>query len=166
LMEFDPETKRTGPVTTKIIAACMDSSISYVDLLILDDWTYSLTFNSYLCSNQFTVLIMLERRNLFPKVAHELKSLCQQQNQLENIEHKEEVFFMGTEAGRLGQAAIDDTISLFENLKTYLKEILSVDSEEYDEMMKTMIEEMKEYNSYCSLLNFIYSRSFRITWDD
>ncbi|CAG8774065.1 3139_t:CDS:2, partial [Acaulospora morrowiae] len=78
LMEFDPETKRTGPVTTKIIAA---------------------------------FLIMFERRNLFPK-------------------------------------AIDDSISLFENLKTYLREILSVDSEEYDEMMKTMVEEMKEYNSY------------------
>lgn len=115
LMEFDPETKRIGPVSAKLLK---------------------------------TFINVLEQRNVFPMVFHELHSLCEQQGQLENIKREEKSIFKGAESGKLGQMAIDDLASLFYGVKSHLKEILEVSSEEYDEMVQNMSKEMREYDSY------------------
>ncbi|CAG8532075.1 11799_t:CDS:2, partial [Acaulospora morrowiae] len=114
-MEFDPETKRIGPVSRKMIDALIN---------------------------------MFEQRGFFPKVAEELHSLCEQQGQLDDVIFEERPLFKGTKTNKLGQVAIDDTIRIFNNLKTSLNEILGVDSEEYDKMVQAMVKEMNEYNSY------------------
>ncbi|CAG8581535.1 17506_t:CDS:2, partial [Acaulospora morrowiae] len=94
------------------------------------------------------VNILLKARNLDQKVVYEMRSLFDKNDQLEDVKEEENIMPYSSEAGRLGQAAITNTITGLDSVKTFLLPILNVDSEDFDKMLDTMSKELKEFHSY------------------
>ncbi|CAG8483145.1 13968_t:CDS:2 [Acaulospora morrowiae] len=96
-------------------------------------------------------------RNLDNNLAYKLRSLLEQNDKLEDIHEDKNMMRYKTEDGKLGKASVDNAKYVFCNIKPVLLPVLSVTTEEFDEMINVLGKELDNNDSYLDI-NRVYGR--------
>ncbi|CAG8491698.1 7824_t:CDS:2 [Diversispora eburnea] len=99
-------------------------------------------------SSQFFIPDDLRKRGLDPEIVYYLRTYFEKQENLENVIEEKNRLPYGPEAGKLGQAAVENTRLGFSHVKPFLQEALKISSEEFDNKLDIMVKELREYDTY------------------
>ncbi|CAG8580516.1 12376_t:CDS:2 [Acaulospora morrowiae] len=94
----------------------------------------------------------IEEKDLDLRLAYSLRSLVEENGRFENINEEKRIIPVNNQHGRLGQAAIDNNYFGFLVLKNFMLPYLDVESEEFDEMLSTAINEFNEFGAYQEII--------------
>ncbi|CAG8440470.1 11105_t:CDS:2 [Acaulospora morrowiae] len=96
-------------------------------------------------------------RGLDNNITNRLRSLLEQNRQLEDIHEEKNMMRYKTEDVKLGKAAVSNTMYGFYSMKSILTPIIGATSEEYDKMIDVFGKELEDNDSYLDLSR-VYGR--------
>ncbi|RHZ84507.1 hypothetical protein Glove_80g40 [Diversispora epigaea] len=101
-------------------------------------------------TSQYLIAVekMLKQRDLDSQVAYKLRLCFEQQDNLENITEEKNRLPYGPKAGKLGQAAAENSRLVLSNSKPFLLENMKISSEEFDNNLDISAKEFCEFDSY------------------
>ncbi|CAG8464782.1 18533_t:CDS:2 [Acaulospora morrowiae] len=94
----------------------------------------------------------LSKQNFDFKILYKLRSFVEQDDQLGDVSEEKKVLSYGVEAGKLGQAAVDNAKFGLNSMKSLFLTILETTSEEFDKTIGIIARELREHDSYQHLI--------------
>ncbi|CAG8690218.1 3952_t:CDS:2 [Cetraspora pellucida] len=94
------------------------------------------------------ILLMFDERGLDPTVCYKLRGFLEEHDQLHNVHCEIKKTFDGNDGKKLCKLAQENYTTALVTMKAKLMSIIEASSDEYDELVKTMGNELIEFESF------------------